>query len=60
MIYIRWDANAIDSIQPYMRPAYQALLDIYSEMEQVLSKEGKLDRVYYAKNEVILLFTQPT
>nr|AAC39432.1 germacrene C synthase [Solanum lycopersicum] len=48
----RWDANAIDSIQPYMRPAYQALLDIYSEMEQVLSKEGKLDRVYYAKNEM--------
>nr|G8H5M7.1 RecName: Full=Terpene synthase 9; Short=ShTPS9; AltName: Full=(1E,4E)-germacrene B synthase TPS9; AltName: Full=Alpha-humulene synthase TPS9; AltName: Full=Beta-myrcene synthase TPS9; AltName: Full=Germacrene A synthase TPS9; AltName: Full=Limonene synthase TPS9; AltName: Full=Terpinolene synthase TPS9 [Solanum habrochaites]AEM23825.1 sesquiterpene synthase [Solanum habrochaites] len=48
----RWDANAIDSIQPYMRPAYQAFLDIYSEMEQVLSKEGKLDRVYYAKNEM--------
>ncbi|KAG5601072.1 hypothetical protein H5410_032442 [Solanum commersonii] len=48
----RWDANAIDSIPPYMRPAYQALLDIYSEMEQVLSKEGKLDRVYYAKYEM--------
>nr|Q9FQ27.1 RecName: Full=(E,E)-germacrene B synthase [Solanum habrochaites]AAG41891.1 sesquiterpene synthase 1 [Solanum habrochaites] len=48
----RWDANAIDSIPPYMRPAYQAFLDIYSEMEQVLSKKGKLDRVYYAKNEM--------
>ncbi|TMW83907.1 hypothetical protein EJD97_000483, partial [Solanum chilense] len=48
----RWDANAIDSISPYMRPLYQALLDIYSEMEQVLSKEGKSDRVYYGKNEI--------
>ncbi|XP_049411252.1 (E,E)-germacrene B synthase [Solanum stenotomum] len=48
----RWDANATDSIPPYMRPAYQALLDIYSEMEQVLSKDGKLDRVYYAKYEM--------
>jgi len=35
-----------------MRPVYQALLDIYIEMEQVLSKEGKLDHVYYAKYEV--------
>ncbi|XP_049345383.1 sesquiterpene synthase 9-like [Solanum verrucosum] len=48
----RWDANATDSIPPYMRPDYQALLDIYSEMEQVLSKDGKLDRVYYAKYEM--------
>ncbi|XP_006356724.1 (E,E)-germacrene B synthase-like [Solanum tuberosum] len=48
----RWDANAIDSIPPYMRPVYQALLDIYIEMEQVLSKEGKLDHVYYAKYEM--------
>ncbi|WMV34384.1 hypothetical protein MTR67_027769 [Solanum verrucosum] len=48
----RWDVNATDSIPPYMRPAYQALLDIYSEMEQVLSKDGKLYRVYYAKYEM--------
>ncbi|KAG5601066.1 hypothetical protein H5410_032436 [Solanum commersonii] len=34
-----WDA--IDSIPPYMRPIYQALLDIYSEMEQMLFKEAK-------------------
>ncbi|KAG5601078.1 hypothetical protein H5410_032448 [Solanum commersonii] len=48
----RWDANAINSIPPFMRSVYQALLDIYSEMEQVLFKEGKLDRVYYAKYEM--------
>lgn len=48
----RWDPNAIDSVPPYLRPAYQALLDVYSEMEQVLDKESKLDRVYYAKYEM--------
>ncbi|KAK6786970.1 hypothetical protein RDI58_015495 [Solanum bulbocastanum] len=47
----RWDINAIDSIAPYLRPAYEALLDVYSEMEQVLAKECKSDRVYYAKHE---------
>ncbi|KAG5601243.1 hypothetical protein H5410_032613 [Solanum commersonii] len=47
----RWDANAINSISPYMRPIYQALLDIYSEMEQLLSIECKY-RVYYGKHEI--------
>ncbi|NP_001234766.1 sesquiterpene synthase 12 [Solanum lycopersicum] len=48
----RWDINAIDSVPPYLRHAYQALLDIYSEMEQALAKEFKSDRVYYAKYEM--------
>uniref|UniRef100_M1CUL6 Sesquiterpene synthase 1 n=1 Tax=Solanum tuberosum TaxID=4113 RepID=M1CUL6_SOLTU len=45
----RWDITAIE---PYLRPAYEALLDVYSEMEQVLTKECKSDRVYYAKQEM--------
>ncbi|PHT74893.1 hypothetical protein T459_22170 [Capsicum annuum] len=49
---IQWDTNAIDSVPSYLRPAYRALLDVYSEMEQVLAKECKLDRVYYAKYEM--------
>nr|UYW66145.1 (E)-caryophyllene synthase [Solanum elaeagnifolium] len=48
----RWDISVIDSLPPYLRPAYQALLDIYDETEQVLAKEGKSDRVYYAKYEM--------
>lgn len=48
----RWDISVIDSLPPYLRPAYQALLDVYDEMEQVLAKEGKSDRVYYAKYEM--------
>ncbi|TMW90138.1 hypothetical protein EJD97_016149 [Solanum chilense] len=48
----RWDINAIDSVPQYLRHAYQALLDIYSEMEQASAKEFKSDRVYYAKYEM--------
>ncbi|XP_060186156.1 sesquiterpene synthase 9-like, partial [Lycium barbarum] len=48
----RWDISALDSLPPYMRPAYQALLDIYNEYEEVLAKECKSDHVNYAKNEV--------
>ncbi|WMV34394.1 hypothetical protein MTR67_027779 [Solanum verrucosum] len=48
----RWDIGVIDSLPPYMRPVYQALVDVYNEMEQLLAKEGKSDRVYYAKYEM--------
>uniref|UniRef100_M1BR34 Sesquiterpene synthase 2 n=1 Tax=Solanum tuberosum TaxID=4113 RepID=M1BR34_SOLTU len=48
----RWDISVIDSLPPFMRPAYQALQDIYNEMEQLLTKEGNSDRVYYAKYEM--------
>ncbi|KAM3308762.1 hypothetical protein P3S67_010506 [Capsicum chacoense] len=48
----RWDTNAINSVPPYLRHAYQVLLGIYDEMEQVLAKECKLDSVYYAKYEM--------
>ncbi|XP_059302461.1 sesquiterpene synthase 12-like [Lycium ferocissimum] len=48
----RWDISAIDSLPPYMRPVYQALLDVYGEMEELLAKECKSDRVYYAKYEM--------
>ncbi|KAK4718680.1 hypothetical protein R3W88_017018 [Solanum pinnatisectum] len=49
----RWDIRAMDSLPPYMRIIYQKLLNIYDEMEQVLTKEaGKSESVYYAKNEM--------
>ncbi|XP_055830648.1 sesquiterpene synthase 9-like [Solanum dulcamara] len=48
----RWDISLIDSVPPSLRPVYQALLDVYDEIEQVLAKEGKSDRVYYTKYEM--------
>ncbi|XP_049408723.1 sesquiterpene synthase 12-like [Solanum stenotomum] len=54
----RWDIRAMDSLPPFMRTIYQELLNIYDEMEQVLTKEaGKSKRVYYAKNEMKRLAT---
>ncbi|OIT34738.1 germacrene c synthase [Nicotiana attenuata] len=48
----RWDISAMDSLPPYMRPFYQAMLDVFNEMEEVLAKEDKSDRIYYGKFEV--------
>nr|QBM78972.1 beta-cadinene synthase [Petunia x hybrida] len=48
----RWDISAMDSLPPYMRPLYQANLDVYKEMEEELAKEGKSDRIYYGKREM--------
>lgn len=50
----RWDVSAMDSLPPYMRPFYQAILDIFNEIEEELTKEGKSDRVYYGRFEVNL------
>ncbi|XP_040987076.1 (-)-germacrene D synthase-like [Juglans microcarpa x Juglans regia] len=51
----RWDMSAADKLPEYMKMSYQALLDVYTEMEQNLGKE-KSYRVHYAieamKNQV--------
>nr|QBM78973.1 beta-cadinene synthase [Petunia x hybrida] len=47
-----WDISAIESLTPELKLAYQALLDVYNEIEEVLTKECKSDRVYYAKYEM--------
>ncbi|CBI20476.3 (-)-germacrene D synthase [Vitis vinifera] len=45
----RWDASSVDQLPDYMKPCYQALLDVYEEMEEEIAKEGNLYRVQYAK-----------
>ncbi|KAL6314044.1 hypothetical protein AAG906_011779 [Vitis piasezkii] len=45
----RWDISAIDQLPEYMRVCYRALLDVYSEIEEEIAKEGRSYRVYYAK-----------
>ncbi|KAG6689498.1 hypothetical protein I3842_11G178400 [Carya illinoinensis] len=51
----RWDMSATDKLPEYMKMSYQALLDVYTEMEQNLGEE-KSYRVQYAieamKNQV--------
>ncbi|KAG6637482.1 hypothetical protein I3843_11G176500 [Carya illinoinensis] len=54
-IYDVWDMKTADKLLEYMKMSYQALLDIYTEMEQNLG-EGKSYQVQYAieymKNQV--------
>nr|AEP17005.1 (E)-beta-caryophyllene synthase [Vitis vinifera] len=45
----RWDISAIDQLPEYMRVCYQALLYVYSEIEEEMAREGRSYRLYYAK-----------
>ncbi|RVW94769.1 (-)-germacrene D synthase [Vitis vinifera] len=51
----RWDISAIDQLPEYMRVCYRALLDVYSEIEEEMAKEGRSYRLYYAKEAVRLV-----
>ncbi|KAM7473339.1 hypothetical protein LguiB_020582 [Lonicera macranthoides] len=45
----RWDTSAIDQLPVYMTLCYQALLDVYTEMEENLSEDGTSYGVHHAK-----------
>ncbi|GMY31369.1 (-)-germacrene D synthase-like, partial [Fagus crenata] len=57
----RWDMSVIDQLPEYMKVCYQALLDIYYEMEEKIG-EGRSYRVRYAikamKNQVRAYFDE--
>lgn len=42
----------MDQLPKYMKVCYQALLDVYTEIEEKLGKEGKLYRIHYAREAV--------
>nr|XP_015902223.2 terpene synthase 1-like [Ziziphus jujuba var. spinosa] len=48
----RWDISAIDVLPDYMKFLYQAILDIYSDIEEHTTKEGRSYCVHYAKEAV--------
>ncbi|KAM7473345.1 hypothetical protein LguiB_020588 [Lonicera macranthoides] len=41
--------SALDQLPEYMKLYYQALLDVYTEMEEILSEDGTSYGVHYAK-----------
>ncbi|KAF8391453.1 hypothetical protein HHK36_023758 [Tetracentron sinense] len=51
----RWDISTIDQLPEYMKVCYSALLDIYDEMEEEMTKEGRSYRVNYAKEQMKFL-----
>ncbi|KAJ7981634.1 (-)-germacrene D synthase [Quillaja saponaria] len=58
----RWDIGVKDKLPEYMKHAFQALLDIYDEIEEKMACEGRSYRFYYAreamKNQVRAYFQE--
>ncbi|PHT63796.1 Germacrene C synthase [Capsicum annuum] len=48
----RCDISAMDSVPHSLRHTYQALVDINTQIEERLTKEGTLDHLYYVKYEM--------
>ncbi|KAL0294527.1 UNVERIFIED_CONTAM: Germacrene-D synthase [Sesamum radiatum] len=48
----RWDVNNLEQLPSYMRICFEALSDVYIEMENELEKIGELYRIQYAKEEM--------
>ncbi|KAK4490035.1 hypothetical protein RD792_000689, partial [Penstemon davidsonii] len=48
----RMDVGGLEQLPPYMRVSYQALLDVYAEMEEEMEKVDRLYGVHYAKEEM--------
>ncbi|XP_057507163.1 (-)-germacrene D synthase-like isoform X2 [Actinidia eriantha] len=48
----RWEISAIDKLPEYMKHCFQALLDIYSMIDEEMAKQGGSYRVDYAKTEM--------
>ncbi|XVF70505.1 hypothetical protein PTKIN_Ptkin11bG0167200 [Pterospermum kingtungense] len=45
----RWDINCVDQLPDYMKVCYTELLNVYNEMEDLMTKQGKSCRVQIAK-----------
>ncbi|XP_048320648.2 (-)-germacrene D synthase-like [Ziziphus jujuba] len=48
----RWDLSSMDQLPNYMRYCYEELLNVYKEIEEVMTKEGREYRVDYAIEEM--------
>nr|XP_043635533.1 beta-caryophyllene synthase-like [Erigeron canadensis] len=48
----RWSITCMAVLPEYMKLIFQALIDIYEEMEEILTKEGKSYQLSYAKESM--------
>ncbi|CAL5405708.1 unnamed protein product [Camellia sinensis] len=53
----RWEISAIDQLPEYMKPCYQALLDVYNmiDEEMAMARKETSYRVHYAKSAMKIL-----
>ncbi|KAG6655106.1 hypothetical protein CIPAW_05G192700 [Carya illinoinensis] len=49
---IRWDNCCIEQLPEYMKSTYQALLDVTKEIDEGMSKEGRIYGLYYTKEAI--------
>ncbi|THG00894.1 hypothetical protein TEA_026263 [Camellia sinensis var. sinensis] len=54
-LYFKWEINAIDQLLEYMKPRYQALLDVYNMIDEEMARKGRSYRIHYAKSTVCLV-----
>ncbi|KAL6202272.1 hypothetical protein ACLB2K_025980 [Fragaria x ananassa] len=47
-----WDVSAMDPLPEYMKLCYQALLDLYTEIEEKLLDEGNSYAIYHARESM--------
>ena len=45
----------MDQLPEYMKVCYGGMLDVYTEIEEKLGKEGNLYRIHYAREAVSLI-----
>ncbi|KAG7980231.1 hypothetical protein I3843_05G171300 [Carya illinoinensis] len=46
---LRWDNSCIEQLPEYMKSIYKAVLDLTKEIEEEMSKEGRIYARYYTK-----------
>ncbi|CAL5341821.1 unnamed protein product [Camellia sinensis] len=51
----RWEISAIDQLPEYMKPCYQALLDVYNMIDEEMARKGRSYRVHDAKSAISLM-----
>lgn len=51
-LIFRWDTESMDRLPDYMQICYEALLNVYSEIEEKVAKKGWSYRVHYGKEAV--------
>ncbi|XP_071902388.1 (-)-germacrene D synthase-like isoform X1 [Coffea arabica] len=51
----RWNVDCMKQLPDYMKICYQALLDVFEEIEEEMANQGRSYRTYYAKEALKLL-----
>ncbi|THG00889.1 hypothetical protein TEA_026258 [Camellia sinensis var. sinensis] len=51
----RWEISATDQLPEYMKPCYQALLDVYNMIDEEMARKGRSYCIHYAISAMKIL-----